>query len=58
MLAVHIRVTYESPKGEVDQVTQRQILILRGMVDGKTSHKLATEVGFSVSTIRHETMQI
>jgi DNA-binding CsgD family transcriptional regulator len=40
------------------QLTQRQILILRGMVEGKTNHELATELGFSVSTVRHETMRI
>jgi DNA-binding NarL/FixJ family response regulator len=39
-------------------LSQRQILILRGMVEGKTNHELATELGFSVSTIRHETMRI
>ena len=42
----------------VGQLSQRQILILRGMVEGKTNHELATELGFSVSTIRHETMRI
>jgi DNA-binding CsgD family transcriptional regulator len=40
------------------RLSQRQILILRGMVEGKTNHELATEMGFSVSTIRHETMRI
>ena len=40
------------------QLTTRQLLILRGMVEGKTNHELATEMGFSVSTIRHETMRI
>ncbi|MCX6442710.1 MAG: helix-turn-helix transcriptional regulator [Actinobacteria bacterium] len=40
------------------QLSQRQILILRGMVEGKTNHELATELGFSVSTIRQETMRI
>jgi len=40
------------------KLSQRQILILRGMVEGKTNHELATELGFSVSTIRHETMRI
>ncbi len=39
-------------------LTSRQKLILQGMVDGKTNHELATELGFSVSTIRHETMRI
>jgi DNA-binding NarL/FixJ family response regulator len=28
------------------------------MVEGKTNHELANELGFSVSTIRHETMRI
>jgi len=41
-----------------DQLTPRQVLILRGMVEGKTNHELANELGFSVSTIRHETMRI
>ena len=40
------------------QLSQRQIMILRGMVEGKTNHELATELGFSVSTVRHETMRI
>ena len=40
------------------QLTSRQLLILRGMVDGKTNHELAAELGFSVSTVRHETMRI
>ncbi len=42
----------------VGHLTQRQILILRGMVEGKTNHDLAVELGFSVSTIRQETMRI
>ena len=41
-----------------EQLTPRQFLILRGMVEGKTNHELANELGFSVSTIRHETMRI
>jgi DNA-binding NarL/FixJ family response regulator len=40
------------------QLTPRQLSILSGMVEGKTNHELATELGFSVSTIRHETMRI
>ena len=28
------------------------------MVEGKTNHELASELGFSVSTVRHETMRI
>ena len=40
------------------QLTMRQVIILRGMVEGKTNHELALELGFSVSTIRHETMRI
>lgn len=41
-----------------DSISARQIQILRGMVEGRTNHELATELGFSVSTIRHETMAI
>jgi DNA-binding CsgD family transcriptional regulator len=41
-----------------DQLTPRQLSILRGMIEGKTNHELANELGFSVSTIRHETMRI
>ena len=40
------------------QLSVRQLLILRGMVEGKTNYELATETGFSVSTIRQETMRI
>jgi DNA-binding CsgD family transcriptional regulator len=40
------------------KMSQRQIQILQGMVEGKTNHELATDLGFSVSTIRHETMAI
>jgi DNA-binding CsgD family transcriptional regulator len=38
--------------------TSRQLQILQGMVEGKTNHELATDLGYSVSTIRHETMRI
>ena len=43
---------------DIGHLTQRQILILRGMVEGKTNHEMAEEMGFSVSTIRHDTMRI
>jgi DNA-binding CsgD family transcriptional regulator len=39
-------------------LSARQLLILAGMVDGKTNHELSVSLGFSVSTIRHETMAI
>ena len=39
-------------------MSDRQIQILQGMIEGKTNHELATDLGFSVSTIRHETMAI
>jgi len=39
-------------------LSARQLLVLAGMVDGKTNHQLAADLGFSVSTIRHETMAI
>ncbi len=53
-----IPLSAENRDAGAGQLTQRQILILRGMVEGKTNHELATELGFSVSTIRHETMRI
>jgi DNA-binding CsgD family transcriptional regulator len=40
------------------KMTDRQLQVLRGMTAGKTNHELATDLGFSVSTIRHETMAI
>ena len=53
-----INIPIDSRDDGIAQLGQRQILILRGMVEGKTNHELATELGFSVSTIRHETMRI
>ena len=41
-----------------DTFSARQLAILQGMVEGKTNHDLASDLGFSVSTIRHETMRI
>ena len=44
---------------KIDQkISPRQLLVLHGMVEGKTNHELATDLGYSVSTIRHETMAI
>ena len=43
---------------DAHKISPRQIQILQGMVEGKTNHELATDLGFSVSTIRHETMAI
>jgi DNA-binding CsgD family transcriptional regulator len=43
---------------QVSMLTARQLLILTGMVEGKTNHELSIDLGFSVSTIRHETMAI
>jgi DNA-binding CsgD family transcriptional regulator len=53
-----LRVITERGDTGSDQLTPRQISILRGMVEGKTNHELANELGFSVSTVRHETMRI
>ena len=46
-------ITQHAPK-----LTARQLLVLTGMVEGKTNHELSLDLGFSVSTIRHETMAI
>ena len=50
------RITRSSVSKE--SFTPRQMAILGGMVEGKTNHELASELGFSVSTIRHETMRV
>jgi DNA-binding CsgD family transcriptional regulator len=52
------RKNVDQGSGQVQEISDRQIQILQGMVDGKTNHELATDLGFSVSTIRHETMAI
>jgi DNA-binding CsgD family transcriptional regulator len=39
-------------------LSERQKKILTGMIDAKTNHQLAQDLGFSVSTIRHETIAI
>ena len=71
-LSLYLSFQNRAPAGNIDslnqingsrdsaaaQLTQRQILILRGMVEGKTNHELGSELGYSVSTIRHETMRI
>ena len=55
---VSLNAMNDSRDAGASQLTPRQLSILRGMVEGKTNHELATEMGFSVSTIRHETMRI
>ena len=43
---------------EERQLSQRQLAILRGLSDEKTNRQISEELGYSVSTIRHETMRI
>ena len=67
-ISLYLSLSYEGRKGlakssqsgdtGADHLTPRQLSILAGMVEGKTNHELATELGFSVSTVRHETMRI
>lgn len=49
-----------APQGPADPsaLTPRQLKILAGMVEAKTNHEMAEELGFSVSTVRQETMAI
>lgn len=49
---------FSTAQGQNVSLTERQKKILAGMVEAKTNHQLAQELGFSVSTIRHETMEI
>ncbi len=39
-------------------MTGRQLQILEGMIEGKTNFEIAAEMGYSVSTVRQETMKI
>ena len=48
----------EVKKTSTANLSARQLLILVGMVDGKTNPELSEALGYSVSTIRHETMEI
>jgi DNA-binding NarL/FixJ family response regulator len=48
----------EAKAESVSELSARQLMILAGMVDGKTNPELSTALGYSVSTIRHETMDI
>lgn len=45
-------------KPEDSNLSARKLQILAGLVEGKTNHEIAVDLGFSVSTIRHETMAI
>lgn len=40
------------------ELTERQRMVLAGIVMKKTNNIIASEMGYSVSTIRHETMKI
>jgi DNA-binding NarL/FixJ family response regulator len=43
---------------DIGAFSQRQLLVLKSITDSKTNNVIARELGFSVSTIRHETMRI
>jgi DNA-binding CsgD family transcriptional regulator len=43
---------------QINPLTPRQRQVLTGFIEGKTNHELAIDLGFSISTIRHETMAI
>jgi DNA-binding CsgD family transcriptional regulator len=43
---------------QINPLTLRQKQIIAGFIEGKTNHDLAVDLGFSISTIRHETMAI
>ncbi len=49
---------FRNQKEEERNLTARQLAILQGLSEAKTNHQISKELGFSVSTIRHETMRI
>ena len=50
-------VSYPS-NSRVGALTSRQIDVLRGMVKGQTNAQIARRLGYSLSTVRQETMKI
>lgn len=53
-----IGVNGKVPKVSEAELTARQVFVLARIVAKKTNHEIAKELGFSTSTIRHETMRI
>ena len=45
-------------RNSVPNFTQRQLEILQALIEGKTNYDIASELGYSVSTIRQETIKI
>ena len=46
----------EMPKDST--LTGRQLQILEGLIEGKTNFEIAADLGYSVSTVRQETIKI
>ena len=43
---------------DIGSFSDRQLKILKAIIEGRTNNVIASNLGFSVSTIRHETMRI
>ena len=43
---------------DIGSFSDRQLKILKAIAEGRTNHVIAGNLGFSVSTVRHETMRI
>lgn len=54
----HGRPQFTITEGNADTLTPRQIQILKLMSDGYSNGKIARQIGYSESTVRHETMTI
>jgi len=57
-LSAHSSKSIEDYELLSESFSERQHKILQRMATGATNHEIATALGFSVSTIRHETMRI
>jgi len=56
-----IRETFNTQRREdsaESKMTGRQLQILEGLIEGKTNFEIAGELGYSVSTVRQETIKI
>jgi len=61
LISLHLSKTHNHDQDVAERkkfLTKRQLEVLKFMSDQMTNHEIANKMGYSVSTIRHETMRI